>query len=62
MPIFEYECSDCGERCEAVRVYERRNKGKPKCQCGAVMKLVTVSKPARAQGGGTRIHHGLTGH
>lgn len=61
MPIFEYECKECGARCEAVRLYERRNKGKPKCECGAVMKLVEVSTPSRPQGGGTKIHHGLTG-
>lgn len=36
MPIYNYECQDCGEVLDARRSVDERERG-PQCDCGAIM-------------------------
>lgn len=57
MPLYEYACTECGERVEEMRRLSDRANG-PECPtCGAAM-VLALSAPGRVGGGGGSVSAG----
>ena len=65
MPIYEYKCSDCGEKFEKIVSFQSTREIKcPECSCDKVKKLISlfgstsintsVTSPSAASCGPTR--------
>lgn len=53
MPIYTYECKDCGEAIDVRNTVDERDTKAPLCGCGAIMKRPFITSrvwaPTRSQ-------------
>ena len=54
MPIYEYQCRECGETFETILPVSRRDSPRRRCNCGGVaLRLIATNVGLRFAGSGT---------
>ncbi len=59
MPIYEYQCKDCGHRFDELRSYDEPDPSCPKCESLKTAKLVSRTSFSLKGGGWYKDHYGL---